>query len=150
MNSIYNLEMYIIGLNKKDLIIWCFEKQLLHNSANCLKCKTTMKLTIYKRNCDGYAWRCMNKMCSNYKNYKSLKLNSFFEIFRGKIMIFLQILIRYACKASRHSLTRYFSHLDKDYVAKIINHLIKKIPVPDFSQQTLEVLSILYRSTRRC
>ncbi|KAM0688065.1 hypothetical protein COBT_000680 [Conglomerata obtusa] len=26
-----------------------------------------MNFTDYKRNCDGYEWRCMNKICSHYK-----------------------------------------------------------------------------------
>ncbi|KAM0686311.1 hypothetical protein COBT_002469, partial [Conglomerata obtusa] len=139
MNSIFNLEMYVIGLNKKDVIIWCFEKQLLHNSAICLKCTKTLKLTICKRNFDGYARKCMNKICFNYKNYTLLRINSFFEIFRGETKIILQILIRYARKTSRHLLTRHYKYLDKDYDAKIINHLIEMITVPDFSQNKLGV-----------
>ncbi|KAM0686288.1 hypothetical protein COBT_002491 [Conglomerata obtusa] len=59
MGSFYALEMRINSLNNKLLINWCFEKQTIHNKAIREKCNVSMKFVTYKRNKDGFAWRCL-------------------------------------------------------------------------------------------
>lgn len=137
MNSFYALEMHINNLNNKQLINWCFEKQLLHNTVICDKCYVSMRFVTYKRNKDGFAWRCLTLKCSNYKKYKSLRLNSFFDFYSLDIKTILQIIIRYASKTTRHSIILYFGHLNKKTPTKIIKDIITRMPNPDFSNNKL-------------
>jgi transposase-like protein len=137
MDTLYTLEMHLMNLNQLALINYCFEKQLIKNLVICNKCQISMNFTTYKRNKDGYAWRCMNKKCTNYKKYLSIRLNSFFENFKIEIKVVLQIIIRYASKTSRNSMTRYFGQLNKNYVTKVIKNLIDRMPHPDYTDNKL-------------
>ncbi|KAM0686391.1 hypothetical protein COBT_002387 [Conglomerata obtusa] len=112
MNSPYALEMHVCNLHGKDLMDWCFEKQFIKNSAICSVYNVSMNFSIYKRNKEFFALRCMFKNCANYKNYTSIRQNSFVDNFKVDIKIILQIIIRYACNTSRYSLKRYFGQLN--------------------------------------
>jgi transposase-like protein len=137
MSTLFAQEMFIINLNKKDLIDFCFSKQLIKNHSICLECNVSMKLAVYKRNRDGYAWRCMLKTCKNYKKYILIRINSFFEEYKIDIKLILQIIIRYACKTSRNSIVLYFGNINKSTISKIIGDLIGKMPYPNFNDNKL-------------
>ncbi|KAM0687534.1 hypothetical protein COBT_001223 [Conglomerata obtusa] len=118
MISLYQLETYINNLDEKALILWCFEKQILQNHSICVACKVSIYLVVYKRHKDVYAWRCMTRGCTNVEKFFTLRLLSFFDRYRIEIKTILQIILRYACKTSRHSIIAYFGHLDKKNTRK--------------------------------
>lgn len=39
--------------------------------------RETLKLMSYKRDKDGYAWRCIKRTCASFKKYSIIKMVSF-------------------------------------------------------------------------
>ena len=50
------------------VINWMKENKLLHRELKCEMCKENLKWVKYNGNRDLYAWRCLSKYCSKYKN----------------------------------------------------------------------------------
>ncbi|KAM0686097.1 hypothetical protein COBT_002686, partial [Conglomerata obtusa] len=90
-----------------------------------------MKLVPYKKCFDGKSWRCMITTCAEYKNYKSLRIGSFFEGFNLDFSIIIRIIIKYGTRQTRHSIREYFGLL-LPTILKVINKLVAFIPVSDF------------------
>ncbi|KAI5151227.1 hypothetical protein ENBRE01_1986 [Enteropsectra breve] len=129
------LEEMIIMLNPSDLINWMMEMRLLHRERTCI-CLETYKLVPYKRNVDGYAWRCMNKNCARYKSYASVRIDSWFASFTLPLRQILKILFKYSIRQTRHSIDRNLSAVRKS-IAKVIDNLVETMPETDFSENKL-------------
>ena len=92
-----------------------------------------MRFVLCKRNKDGYAWRCMNRLCSLRKQYFSLRKGSFFEKFTVSMRFILKVIVMMLAKQSQYSVCLFFnSHIKS--VRKIFVEFNKKIPEPDFRE----------------
>ncbi|KAM0684804.1 hypothetical protein COBT_003988, partial [Conglomerata obtusa] len=130
------LETAIIRFDRAELIQFAFEKNFLVKEKICLSCKTTMNLVKYKKSIDNFAWRCMNVKRNQYKQYKTIRSGSFFEGVDLELSIVLRIVIKYATRQSRYSIKAYFD-LSLPTIDKIINKIVDRIPVIDFSTSKL-------------
>ena len=110
MSSIDLIEQKIIRCNDFKLIEYLWELKLLKREVLCGACGISM--SIRKRNVkmDKYAWRCINKICNNYKNYTSIRIGSFFESFRLEIKFILRVVLKVISKQSRYSINEYFGN----------------------------------------
>lgn len=88
------------------------------------------------KNIDGMSWRCINKLCTKYKVYFSIRKNSFFDKFSTSLRIIFKILLKYACKQQVYTIVESLD-INAKTVEKIIIHLISFIPKPDFSNDKL-------------
>ncbi|KAG0439335.1 hypothetical protein DMUE_2503 [Dictyocoela muelleri] len=70
----------------------------------CKKCNNYTDFVPYKRNEDGYARRCMQKICTDYKKYTSVRRGSFFEGFNLPITKIIIILVKYVSRQSIKSI----------------------------------------------
>lgn len=129
-------EQRVFKSDAYELIIILMNFKLLKNEYSCPSCITACKLVRYKKNIDSYAWRCMKTSCLKYKIYFSCRKNSFFEKFKIPMKTILRILIKYSCRQPRYSIK---DSLDVAHgtVDKVINELIKQIPILDFSSDKL-------------
>lgn len=60
-------ETFLCLCNAKTFIEFLMAERFIPREASCTGCKINMNLVEYKRNMDGYAWRCSNKNCFNFK-----------------------------------------------------------------------------------
>lgn len=131
------LENCLIRLSIKELIEWCMDNNLLLRELNCSSCRYSMNFVSYNRNKDNFAWRCMNSLCTAYKNYVSLRKMSFFEEFKTPLLTILKIIIKYSTKTTRAAIINHFGNEKKLLVNKIIKKLVNEMPFPDFSLNKL-------------
>jgi hypothetical protein len=66
----YNFESLL--LDKKMLIKWLFQNNLLKNTQKCPVCDNAMSILNDKSNSDGLFWRCSRKI--PYKHDKSISI----------------------------------------------------------------------------
>lgn len=78
----------------------------------------------------------MNSQCEHYKEYSSLRKTTFFEGLRLPLITIMKIIIQYASRIPRFSITAY-SIICKKTILKIIERIIQRIPAPDFSENKL-------------
>lgn len=71
-------ECLIIRATETELISFFMKKGILKREYVCSFCNNTCKLTKHKKSIDGVSWRCLEKTSLKYKNYKSIRTNSFF------------------------------------------------------------------------
>ena len=121
--------------SQKELITYCMEKSFIPREQCCRKCTSPMHFVAYKRNIDEYAWRCMQRDCSSYKKYFSIRLNSFFDGFRIPIKKILMIILCYSVRQSLHSIKRLLDY-DKKTIEMILTKLKLKMAT-DFSNDKL-------------
>ncbi|KCZ79505.1 hypothetical protein H312_03105 [Anncaliia algerae PRA339] len=123
-------------MNEKELLDFFMDENYILKEMFCTACGNTLKLVVFVRSLDKYAWRCMNSECNGYKKYFSIRKNSFFEDIKIKLKDVLIILIKYSCKNQRNQI-----HLSMDYSEKTIYKIIKKfvsmIPETNFSNNKL-------------
>lgn len=81
---------------------------IIKRSQFCSSCNIPMKLVEYTRNNDKVAWRCMNKICCNYKKYFSVRINSVFENFSIDIRILFNIIIKHAIGMQKYQIDNYY------------------------------------------
>ena len=67
-------------------------KNLLATSVSCDACSESM-VERKKNSVDGFCWICDNKYCSQYRNTKSIRTNSFFEGFKLSLSDVFTIII---------------------------------------------------------
>lgn len=65
MISIEEIETEVIRRNNLDLITYLQDIELLKREMICERCLVCIKLVSYKRNKDGYPWRCCQKGVKN-------------------------------------------------------------------------------------
>ncbi|KCZ79759.1 hypothetical protein H312_02842 [Anncaliia algerae PRA339] len=95
----------------------------------------------FSKNIDKHAWRCLNPNCGNYKNYFSIRIESFFINFKLSLKDVLKVAIRYACRQQMISITKSIEFSEK-IVQSIINKLVLLMPVTDFSFNCLETRNL--------
>lgn len=129
-------EQKILSLNKKELIVYLMAKNYINKEHFCARCNQSTKMVEYKRNVDGYAWRCMTSHCKNYKKYFSIRISSFFDKFSISFQYIFRIIIKYACKTPRHAIILNLD-VDKKTILKVIDQLVSLIPKCDFTKNKL-------------
>ncbi|KAG0435536.1 hypothetical protein DMUE_4684 [Dictyocoela muelleri] len=88
------------SLNKQMIITYLQQQNMLKPSHKCKKCNNYTDFVSYKRNEDGYARSGMQKICTDYKKYTSVRCVSFFEGFNLPITKIIKILIKYVSRQS--------------------------------------------------
>ncbi len=59
-------------------IDWLKNHSLLRRNMDCGHCHQPCVWALRNGTKDGFGWRCMNKRCSHYKSYSSIRSGSFF------------------------------------------------------------------------
>lgn len=70
----YQLENTIYSLNKREWVLLLTENNFILKEVRSYTCEEYLKLCKFKRSNDGYAWKCVNKRCSNYKKCFSIRI----------------------------------------------------------------------------
>lgn len=138
MESFNELELQLIRMNQEELIGWCMSKNILKNELACSMCHEFMKLTVYKRHKDMFAWRCNTRLCRDFTKYKSIRVQSFFEEAKNtSILLILRIILRYASGTPKHAIIQYLLPLERKFVYRICGKLTERIPEPNFESNKL-------------
>ncbi|KCZ78640.1 hypothetical protein H311_00324, partial [Anncaliia algerae PRA109] len=90
-------EKFLIKSNEKEIALFLMELNILKREYWCTVCANITKLRTYKRSIDALAWCCTEKLCKNYKKYKSIRIISFFCNFNVSIREIMRIIIKYSC-----------------------------------------------------
>ncbi|KAG0438186.1 hypothetical protein DMUE_3244, partial [Dictyocoela muelleri] len=104
MMTIEYYETEFQSLDKRVIITYLQQQNMLKPSHKCKKCNNYTDFVSYKRNEDGYAWRCMQRICTDYKKYTSVRCGSFFEGFNLPITKIIKILVKYVSRQSIKSI----------------------------------------------
>lgn len=82
-NKIYQDSILPLFSADKIVVLEYFQqKGIIKRYYKCIHCEVEMTSVKYLRNNDGYAFRCMNKICViGYKKYYSIRLGSFLDEF---------------------------------------------------------------------
>ncbi|KAG0440040.1 hypothetical protein DMUE_2030 [Dictyocoela muelleri] len=112
------------------------EINLLKRDYNCKGCNNPCKLSKYYKNIDKNAWRCMEKSCEEYKFYFSISKNSIFEDLRLSLKDIMKVILRYSCRQQVYTIYNNLDMSEKT-IRNILNKLVVKIPIPDFSNDKL-------------
>ena len=124
MYSLEELEEYIIKMEKRELVNYLFENNLICREMLCTgTCKKPMKFETAQRYTDGYAWRCYNKDCTYYRKRKSIRDGSFFEDFRFEAKTILKVIFRY-CGGQQQSSIIATIAISRPTYDKILSKLI--------------------------
>ncbi|KCZ80115.1 hypothetical protein H312_02477 [Anncaliia algerae PRA339] len=130
------METFLIRACTKELIDYLMGENMLKRERQCGNCSYFMQLVTYKKSIDKYAWRCMNKTCQKYKNYESIRKDSFFEKFRLDLTLILRITIKYGVRQAMHSIKNSLDCNPK-YIECVILKIKSLIPICDFSNNKL-------------
>lgn len=112
------------------------ELRLLKRELKCYTCQNMMNFVRYKRNIDGYAWRCLHVHCMSYKKYFSVRESSFFSGFNISMQAIMLILLRYTARTPRYVIKRS-SLLGDTTIKNILRKLNNLIPNTDFKDNKL-------------
>ncbi|KAG0438941.1 hypothetical protein DMUE_2776, partial [Dictyocoela muelleri] len=84
---------FIDNLNNNiDIITFLRSFGVLREYIYCDECNNLLHQVKYKRNKDGYAFKCNRSTCSKYQVYISIRKNSFFNDFKLDLKILLKII----------------------------------------------------------
>ncbi|KAG0442270.1 hypothetical protein DMUE_0398 [Dictyocoela muelleri] len=136
MLSIYQMQEDINQLNKENFINYLMDLRFLVREQRCLMCNHALVLVSRSRAIDSYAWRCMNRVCEDYKNYTSVRKGSFFECFKAEIKLILRIVLAYCMRQPIYSMNTGFDCC-KNTILRVINKINDRIPIVDFSSNKL-------------
>ena len=120
-----DLEEQIILMNEIEIVNFCMDNSLIRKESFCSKCNNAKMLCKYKNNLDGYAWRCMYSICPSYKNYGSIRENSFFKDFSTSLKIILRIVIKYGNRQPLYSI-KFSLNIGINTIKIVLSKLIKK------------------------
>ncbi|KCZ77229.1 hypothetical protein H311_01763 [Anncaliia algerae PRA109] len=137
------METFLIRACTKELIDYLMGENMLKRERQCGNCSYFMQLVTYKKSIDKYAWRCMNKTCQKYKNYESIRKDSFFEKFRLDLTLILRITIKYGVRQAMHSIKNSLDCNPK-YIECVILKIKSLIPMWDV-QGTIPLRCLRYR-----
>ncbi|KCZ79246.1 hypothetical protein H312_03365 [Anncaliia algerae PRA339] len=132
------LESRIMLFNSKELIQFLMQNNFLKKEMTFEKCNLTMKLVCYQKNRDKNAWKCLNNICIRYKNYKSIRSESFFGKFFLDLKFILRVLFKYITKTQIFSIGEFFGS-KKTSIKKIIKEFNILIRETDFYSNKLGV-----------
>lgn len=136
MNTPYKFEQTILKLNSRELIHFLQDYQLLKREYLCSECNVLCSFVPYKRSIDGFSWRCMKSTCKNYKNYVSIRINSFFLNFNIDMKRILSVILKYSVRQPLYSIILSVD-ISEFTIKRIINQLTNLIAPPDFSNSKL-------------
>ncbi|KCZ79457.1 hypothetical protein H312_03149 [Anncaliia algerae PRA339] len=113
-------EEFVIKSTTKEIISYVMEVKLIGKES--LKCATNMHFVPYIRAIDNYAWRSLDSSCCNYKQYISLRQDTFFEVFNVSLKDIMRIIIKYCCKQQLYNIT-----MSLDISESTIKELLTKL-----------------------
>lgn len=126
----------IIKKSGLDLIIFLQTNRFLKRELICVQCNTTMSLNKYTKNSDRFAWRCITRTCSKFKEYLSVRTGSFFSNINCSFKHAFKIICGYACRQQRLTIKRSVP-ISEPTITKIIKKLVGLIPPVDFSNDKM-------------
>jgi hypothetical protein len=94
MQTPQTFEEYITRTENFEFLQFLMNFQYIVSEIMCETCNNACSFVEYKRSPDKYAWWFLTTTCSEYKNYYSLRKNSFFEDLRSPIQTILKIIIK--------------------------------------------------------
>ncbi|KCZ78948.1 hypothetical protein H311_00001, partial [Anncaliia algerae PRA109] len=118
-------------LSNVEFTYFLMMEGFLKKESCCNYCMTPMKLVSYKKNKDALSWRCMNSPCLKYKEYASIRRNSFFESFSTPLSAIFKVVVKYAVRQPQHSIKDSIDLNDRT-LERIIKKLLNCIPKTDF------------------
>jgi transposase-like protein len=136
MHTPNSFDTLITKLTERELITFVMDQQFIKCEFKCPTCNNYAKLVPYKRNIDRFAWRCMYPRCIKYKDYFSLRKQSFFENLNIKLVDVLKIVIKYSVRQQRNSI-KLSMDVTKNTVTKVLKKLTSLIPTLNFSTNKL-------------
>lgn len=123
MNHYYtNIIEPLLNGNTYNLILFLQNKGILKRIVNCEACNLSMTMKKYARNKDGYAFRCMNKECTDYKNYVTIRRNSFFDNFTIPINVVLKLIWRWGGTETQKNILRDIN-VTKNTIIKLFEEM---------------------------
>lgn len=134
--KIEEFERKALTLNQSELIYYLQERRIFPRELSCSECQNPLSINKYKKNIDGFAWRCATRQCSKFKQYFSLRKNTFLEGMRLDIRTVLRIIAKYGAGCSRISIQRSLN-ICKTTVLNVVKKIIRKIPPTDFKNDKL-------------
>ncbi|KAG0442083.1 hypothetical protein DMUE_0553 [Dictyocoela muelleri] len=102
--AIDGLIQKIFNCNALELIDLMMDLGVILSEKICLSCNNFMNINKYKKNINGYAWKCNNRRCISFKSYISLRFGTFFEKLRIDIKKIMRIILQYSSWQSRYSI----------------------------------------------
>jgi transposase-like protein len=116
-------------MNEENLIYWAFEKELLHRSIICDgDCESVLSFGKASNYVDGYAWRCKNSSCINYRKRISVRKNSFFQDFTTSLKSILKLLLKWSTGQQRSTIVSCLDISAPTQIKKM-NKLIERMKV---------------------
>lgn len=130
------LEELCIRNSRKEMIMFCMENNFIRREVYCDLCNTSMNLVPYKKVRDEFAWRCMHKACVKYKEYCSIRKDSFFNNFKNPISLILRIISKYSVRQPQFSIILSLD-ISKKSIQNILSKLKELMPPPNFTNNKL-------------
>ncbi|KAG0439999.1 hypothetical protein DMUE_2059 [Dictyocoela muelleri] len=137
MMTIEYYETEFKSLDKRVIITYLQQQNTLKPSHKCEKCNNYTDFVSYKRNEDGYAWICMQRICKDYKKYTSVRGGSFFLGFNLPITKIIKILVKYVSRQSIKSICSSITSVSPKSIHRIIKKLKFLIQEPCFIENKL-------------
>ena len=103
----------------------------------CEGCGFPCTFVTFKRHKDGFAWRCNKSGCQYFKNYYSIRENSFFKSFRISLIDVLDILMGFGTRRGRFSILETLKHISKNAIDNVLMEIKNRIPETNFSTNKL-------------
>lgn len=91
----------IFNESTRPAITFLRQKGVLKNEIACISCGIQMDECV-RKNIDMCAFRCMNKRCLKYKQYKSIRTNSFLSKYSCDLRKFIHFIYKFS-KESKQS-----------------------------------------------
>ncbi|MGL5706783.1 MAG: transposase [Aeromonas sp.] len=114
--------MPLLNTNVERQLQFLMQKGILKSFKTCPCCGLFEKLVRYKRNKDGFAWRCMTASCFNYKKYSSIRRNSFLSDLTITMKQFILVLWKWSRDATQTDIITELS-ISRETINKILTKL---------------------------
>ena len=111
-----------INGEQDQLIHYMRSVGLLKWVVKCQFCNVDMVTCQYQRHKDAYAFRCMNRQCSGYKKYHSLRTETFFSQFSLSLAVILEVCYRWICDFKQTQILDQVA-ISKKSLVKLISKL---------------------------
>lgn len=136
MNSIDQIETFVMTATQLQLINYMKQQKYLHSEFRCLECGFVCEFTENERKKDGYEWTCVNANCEFCNDTFSLRTGTFFEGFNLSFAYFFRILLKYAARVPQHAMLEGLD-VSKPTLTKIMNRLKKRMPEKSYGETKL-------------
>ncbi|KAG0422853.1 hypothetical protein DMUE_6179, partial [Dictyocoela muelleri] len=108
-----------------EIISFLRDKGVLRSYLYCDTCSRMLHEVKYKRNKDGYAFKCNFSKCEAYQKYVSIRKHSFFDYFSVELKKLILIIYSWFKGENINQVVKDFN-LSKDTISKVYAKLREK------------------------